>query len=394
MNREDSWLLPEGVEEILPDAAQNIEALRRRLLDTYASWGYELVFPPLIEFLDSLLNGAGRDLETETFKITDQLSGRLMGVRADITPQVARIDAHALRRQGPVRLCYCSSALRTRGGLPGGTRIPYQVGVELFGHDGLESDREVVALMTETLEAAGLPAFTLDLGHVAIFRELAEAADLTDAQADALRDAYLRKSRADIDAQVAELTLDKTLAEALRQLPWMAGSPAILDQARDALARLAPAVAVAIDELKQLADFVSSRYPQVQVHVDLGELRGYHYHTGCLFAAYLPGGSEAVAKGGRYDHIGEVFGRARPATGFSADLKLLAGNAGEQPRNGILAEGELGDVAFAEAIAALRAQGERVLVMLPGVANDARELRCDRRLVLRNGVWETDLIDS
>jgi ATP phosphoribosyltransferase regulatory subunit len=394
MNREDNWLLPEGVEEILPAAAANIEALRRRLLDTYASWGYEVVFPPLIEFLDSLLNGAGRDLETETFKITDQLSGRLMGVRADITPQVARIDAHALRRRGPVRLCYCSSALRTRSAMPGGTRIPYQVGVELFGHAGPESDREVVALMAETLAVAGIESFTLDVGHVAVFRALVDAAGLDQGQADALRTAYLRKSRVDIDELVASLAISDALAAALRQLPWLAGDASVIEQAAETLADVAPGVTDAVDELRQLAAFVAARYPGVQVHIDLGELRGYHYHTGCLFAAYLPGQSEALAKGGRYDHIGEVFGRARPATGFSADLKLLAGQPQALPCDGILAEGELGDALFAETVANLRAQGERVLVMLPGVTNDATELRCDRRLVLRNGVWETDLIDS
>ncbi|MDF1822955.1 MAG: ATP phosphoribosyltransferase regulatory subunit [Alcanivoracaceae bacterium] len=394
MNREDSWLLPEGVEEILPEAAENIESLRRRLLDTYASWGYELVFPPLIEFLDSLLNGAGRDLETETFKITDQLSGRLMGVRADITPQVARIDAHALRRKGPVRLCYCSSALRTRSAMPGGTRIPYQAGVELFGHAGLESDREVVALMVETLAAAGVPAFTLDLGHVAVFRALVDAASLDNEQSDALRAAYLRKSRVEIDELVADFAVSDALAVALRQLPWLAGDAAVIERADETLAGVAPGVSEAVDELRQLAVFLASQYPSVQLHVDLGELRGYHYHTGCLFAAYLPGQSEPLAKGGRYDHIGEVFGRARPATGFSADLKLLAGQANALPVNGILAEGELGDARFSEAVATLRAQGERVLVMLPGMTNDATELRCDRRLVFRNGVWETDLIDS
>ena len=389
MSREDKWLLPEGVEEILPGRAAMIEQLRRRLLDQFASWGYELVFPPLIEYLDSLLNAAGRDLERETFKLTDQLTGRLMGVRADITPQVARMDAHSLRRQGPSRLCYCSTALRTRAAQAGGSRIPYQIGVELFGHAGLESDAEVVALLAETLAACGQPDFVLDLGHVGIYRALVAEAGLDEQLEAALSDAFVRKSRADIDGLLAEAELGPEMTEALSALPWFCGDQAVLGQARTALSNHSAMIDAAIDELQALVNFVSARYPQVTIHIDLGELRGYHYHTGCLFAAYVDGVSEPLAKGGRYDHVGEVYGRARPATGFSADLKLLADRMDEPARPGILAEGGMMDADFAAAVKALRECGERVVVVLPGVSNDAQELQCDRRLVRQGNDWVT-----
>ena len=387
MNREEQWLLPEGVEEILPERAAVIEGLRRRLLDLYTRWGYELVFPPLIEFLESLLNGAGRDLERETFKLTDQLTGRMMGVRADITPQVARIDAHSLRRQGPSRLCYCSTALRTRIGLPGTSRIPYQVGVELFGHAGVDSDAEVVSLMLATLAEAGARGVTLDLGHVGIYRELVRSAGLNDADEAALSDIYLRKARTELAAFMEERALPAPLAAALSALPWLAGDGA-LEKAR---ALLAPASAAALDELAQVAELagrIEASHPDVRLHIDLGELRGYHYHTGCLFAAYLDGASEPLAKGGRYDHIGEVFGRARPATGFSADLKLLADCQGVPVRAaGILAPAGP-DAALLAEIARLRAAGERVVQALPGADNDPAELRCDRELVFADQRWQ------
>ena len=387
MNREEQWLLPEGVEEILPERAAVIEGLRRRLLDLYPRWGYELVFPPLIEFLESLLNGAGRDLERETFKLTDQLTGRMMGVRADITPQVARIDAHSLRRQGPSRLCYCSTALRTRIGLPGTSRIPYQVGVELFGHAGVDSDAEVVSLMLATLAEAGARGVTLDLGHVGIYRELVRSAGLNDADEAALSDIYLRKARTELAAFMEERALPAPLAAALSALPWLAGDGA-LEKAR---ALLAPASAAALDELAQVAELagrIEASHPDVRLHIDLGELRGYHYHTGCLFAAYLDGASEPLAKGGRYDHIGEVFGRARPATGFSADLKLLADCQGVPVRAaGILAPAGP-DAALLAEIARLRAAGERVVQALPGADNDPAELRCDRELVFADQRWQ------
>ncbi|MCG8392353.1 MAG: ATP phosphoribosyltransferase regulatory subunit [Pseudomonadales bacterium] len=385
MNQEEQWLLPDGVEEVLPGRARAIEQLRRQTLDLYQRWGYELVFPPLIEFLESLLNGAGRDLERETFKITDQLTGRLMGVRADITPQVARMDAHSLRRNTPSRLCYCSSALRTRPVVAGATRLPYQLGVELFGHAGTDSDLEVISLLVETLALAGLAQqVVLDLGHVGLFRGLIEACDLSDAEQNQLEDIYVRKARVELDSFLAERALPDNVARALAALPWLAGGVEVLSQARGLLKDF-PAALAALDELAILADVLTAR--GVTLHLDLGELRGYHYHTGCVFAAYLAGESEPVAKGGRYDHIGEVFGRARPATGFSADLKMLAAQTDVAVADGILAEGSLQDSIFADTVTALREQGERVVLALPGADNEPRELGCGRKLVPGDNGW-------
>ncbi len=389
MNREEQWLLPDGVEEILPERAAAIELLRRELLDLFGRWGYQLVFPPLIEFLDSLLNGTGRDLERETFKLTDQQTGRLMGIRPDITPQVARIDAHSLRRSAPTRLCYCSTAVRTRC-QPGGSRTPYQIGVELFGHAGVQSDAEVIALLLDTLALSGVTPVTLDLGHVGIYRALVRRAGLSAEDEAALSDIYLRKARDELDAFLSELALTTELRDALAALPWLAGGPAVLERARAELAPFGAEVLGAIDELAALAAFVESRYPAVQLHIDAGELRGYHYHTGALFAAYVDGNSEALAKGGRYDHIGEVFGRARPATGFSADLRLLADNRRGAPVKAILAEGDWLDADFAGEVNRLREAGETVLVTLPGADNDSKALNCHRRLVNQSGKWKLE----
>ncbi|MZR62521.1 ATP phosphoribosyltransferase regulatory subunit [Alcanivorax sp. DP30] len=385
MNQEAQWLLPDGVEEVLPGRARAIEQLRRRTLDLYQRWGYELVFPPLIEFLESLLNGAGRDLERETFKITDQLTGRLMGVRADITPQVARMDAHSLRQSAPTRLCYCSSALRTRPAVAGGTRLPYQIGVELFGHAGADSDLEVISLLLETLELAGLDqTLVLDLGHVGLFRGLLEACDLSEARQYQLEDIYVRKARVELESFVEECELPAKAGDALLALPWLAGDARVLDQARALLGDF-PVALEALSELSELVEVLAAK--GVNLHLDLGELRGYHYHTGCVFAAYLPGQSEPLAKGGRYDHIGEVFGRARAATGFSADLKMLAAHVQAAENNGILAEGSLRDADFAASVAALREQGERVVLALPGADNDPRVLGCQRKLVQADNGW-------
>ncbi len=385
MNQEAQWLLPDGVEEVLPGRARVIEQLRRRTLDLYQQWGYELVFPPLIEFLESLLNGAGRDLERETFKITDQLTGRLMGVRADITPQVARMDAHSLRENAPTRLCYCSSALRTRPAVAGGTRLPYQIGVELFGHAGADSDLEVISLLLETLKLSGLDqTIVLDLGHVGLFRGLVEACDLSEAEQYQLEDIYVRKAKVELESYVAERNLPGKAGEALLALPWLAGEPSVLEQARTLLGEF-PAALDALTELSELVDVLSQK--GIRLHLDLGELRGYHYHTGCVFAAYLPGESEPLAKGGRYDQIGEVFGRARPATGFSADLKMLAAHLVAESNSGILAEGSLRDVKFAASVAALREQGERVVLALPGADNDPQVLGCQRKLVQAENGW-------
>ncbi len=387
MTTVDRWLLPEGVEELLPEQAERAEILRRRLLDLYHSWGYDLVMPPLLEFTDSLLIGLGSDVDLLTFKVTDQLSGRTMGIRADITPQVARIDAHSLHREGPVRLCYAGSVLHTRPKSLLASRSPIQIGVEFYGDAGLASDSEVVLLMLATLRVAGIETITLDLGHVGIYRALAQAAALAADDEHDLFDALQRKATGDIVAVLGRAVADAQLRNWLLQLNSLQGDIETLKRARTIFQDAPAAVHAAIDELLAVAQCVQTRMPAVNLYFDLGELRGYHYHTGLVFAALAPGWGQALANGGRYDHIGEVFGRARPATGFSTDLKALIalGNAQQSmPRRAILAPAE-NDIALWHAVQALRAQGERVINALPGQPVLAE---CDRQIVLRDGQWQ------
>ncbi len=384
----DRWLLPEGIEEILPPRAEQLEATLRRLLDLFKSWGYELVMPPFIEYLESLLTGTGNDLELQTFKLTDQMTGRLMGLRADMTPQVARIDAHSLKRELPTRLCYMGTVLKTLPPTHGGNRSPMQVGAELYGHAGVESDVEVLRLMVKTLQTAGIEHVYLDLGHVGIFRGLAQSANL-DAECEArLFDALQRKAKPEIASLLAERALPDSLHNMLNCLADMHGDETVLDKAASALAKADHSVIAALDNLRQIATAVRD-LQGVSMHFDLAELRGYHYHTGAVFAAFVPGQGQAIAQGGRYDDIGKVFGRARPATGFSTDLKnvlsLVAAKTHEV--HGIFAPYDA-DPALAQCIESLREAGERVIQALPGQAGGAVEMGCDRELVLREGIWQ------
>jgi ATP phosphoribosyltransferase regulatory subunit len=388
MIAQDRWLLPEGIEEILPPAAMRLERLRRRLLDLYAGWGYELVIPPLIEFLESLLTGAGDDLELQTFKLTDQLSGRMMGVRADMTPQVARIDVHLLKRHGPVRLCYIGKVLRTRADGFGGSRSPYQAGVELYGHRGHESDLEVLSLMLETLAVAGVGGAHLDLGHVAIFRELARRAGLDREREALLFEALQRKALPEIRQQLAAWAPPAPYDGLLLALAELNGGPDVLDAADARLAAAGPVVLDALATLRRLIVALRRQWPELPIHVDLAELRGYHYHTGVVFAAYVPGQGQAVAQGGRYDEIGQVFGRARPATGFSTDLAtlLLLGSTPDAVSGGIYAPA-VADIGLDRRVAELRGRGERVIRELPGAALEPDDWGCDRILAQREGEW-------
>lgn len=389
---EDRWLLPEGIEEILPPAAGRLERLRRALLDLYQSWGYELVIPPLIEFLDSLLTGAGDDLELQTFKLTDQLSGRMMGVRADMTPQVARIDAHLLKRTGPVRLCYLGPVLRTRADGFGGSRSPYQAGVELYGHRGHDSDLEVLTLMLETLHTAGVSDVHLDLGHVAIFRELVRQAGLHQEQEALLFEALQRQALPEIRAHLA--AWNPACREPLLALAELNGGPEVLDEADSRLATAGARVGEALATLRRLTAALQRQWPGLPIHIDLAELRGYHYHTGVLFAAYVPGQGQAVAQGGRYDEIGQVFGRARPATGFSVDLAtlLLLGAVPEAVNAGIYAPPMADDPALERQVAMLRNRGERVIRALPGTEVEPDDLACDRVLTKQAGAWMVNVL--
>jgi ATP phosphoribosyltransferase regulatory subunit len=315
------WVLPEYVEDILPQEAARIEGLRRKILDLFFARRFELVIPPLLEYTDSLLTGTGHDLELRMFKVVDQLSGRTMGVRADITPQVARIDAHLLNRKGITRLCYCGSVLHTRPASPGATREPIQIGAEIYGEAGSAADLEIQRLLCDALALAGVKGARLDVGHVAVFRAIVRAEKADGEAESALFEALQRKDKPEIVALTKKMSA--RAREALRLLPDLYGGAEVLDEAEKRLPAI-DALSRALQTLRALA-----KASPLPVSFDLAELRGYHYHSGVVFDAYCEGAEGAasfpVARGGRYDEVGKAFGRARPATGFSIDLRGLAG---------------------------------------------------------------------
>lgn len=362
MNNADRWLLPDGMSEVLPPEARQIENLRRQLLDLFHSWGYELVLPPKVEFLESLLVGAGHDLGLQTFKLTDQLSGRLMGVSADVTPQVARMDAHSMRSQGAARFCYSAEILRTKPDNLLSSRSPIQIGAELFGVNGLDSDLEIISLMLDSLLLAGAKNLCLDLGHVAIYRALLEQANLTTADEIQLF-SLLQQKRLPELTNFLQQWQDDPAMQLIQELATLNGGAAVIQQAQQVLATAPQAVQTALDELSGLVTALSTNYPQLNIYLDLSELRGFHYHTGVVFAAYVPHLGQALAKGGRYDEIGKVFGRARPATGFSTDLKMLAllQPPAQAQTPVAVATDLLHDPAALEAIQNLRAKGVRLV---------------------------------
>jgi ATP phosphoribosyltransferase regulatory subunit len=391
MPTKDRWLLPEGVEEILPAEARRAETMRRQLLDLFECWGYELVMPPLIEYLESLLVGASRDLDLQTFKLTDQLTGRLMGVRPDMTPQAARIDAHYLKRNAPVRLCYAGSVLRTRPDGFGGSREPLQLGAELFGHAGPEADAEILSLMIQSLRLAGIPEIHLDLGHVGVFRGLAAQAKLNPELENELFEILQRKSRSEVEAFLSANQIDAAPRRMLSGLLDLSGGPEVLAHARELLRDAPKAVQHALDELQSVVEQVA-RYPQApELYFDLAELSGYHYYTGVVFSAFVPGYGRAIARGGRYDGIGRAFGRDRAATGFGADLRqwLRLSIAGTTPITGILVSDSM-DSAVQVEVARLRGAGERVVLRFPGDKSSAAEFGCDRVLISKNGRWTVE----
>jgi ATP phosphoribosyltransferase regulatory subunit len=384
------WLLPDGLEEALPLAARRLEALRRAILDQFDVWGYDLVIPPMAEYLESLLTGAGRELDLQTFKLTDQLTGKLMGLRADLTPQVARIDAHRLREEGTTRLCYVGSVLRTRADEWSGSRSPLQAGAELFGHDGLDSDVEIILLMLATLDRCGVRDASIDLGHVDIYRSLARLAGFAPAREQAFFDLLQRKAIPEIEGTLAAWQLDAEVARQLRALVELNGGPEVLEEARGLLAAAPVQVTAALDHLSAVIERLQAAHPDLDIHVDLGELRGYSYHTGLVFAAFVPGSGQEIARGGRYNEIGRVFGRARAATGFSTDLRqllrLVPAWPGVQP-DCVLAPAE-GEAGLESAIADLRARGIRVRRLLAGESGEA--LIQGRRLQKRGHEWTVE----
>ena len=373
------WGLPDFIQDVLPDEAARLEELRRRLLDAFRVHGYRLVVPPLIEYLDALTTGAGQDLRLCTYQLVDQLSGRTMGVRADMTPQVTRIDSHLLNHAGVSRLCYCGSVLRTRPSSLTATREPLQLGAELYGHAGLEADIEVLRLLAEALRLADVPLVRFDIGHVGLFHALADSAGLNDAMRE---EAFSLLQSKDIPGLRALLADVNAAREAILALPELYGGVEMLDAAEARLPRM-PQVGAALDELRQLAIELAD----LPLGFDLADLRGYHYHSGLVFAAYGGGAHAALAMGGRYDHVAENFGRARAATGFSLDLRELARCSPIPLLTGAILAPLEKDPALQDEISKLRKAGEIVIDALPGHENTWEGAGCDRQLVKRDGRW-------
>ncbi len=389
MHKNNIWLLPEGISEVLPEQAAHLEGLRRNLLDTFACWGYQLVIPPFVDYLDSLLTGSGHDLDLQTFKLTDQLSGEMLGVRADMTPQVARIDAHNLKHEWPTRLCYTGTVLHTLGDPLEKTRSPMQIGAELYGHEGLDSDYEVIQLMLEMLALSGAQNVHLDLGHVGIYRALAEQANLDAQQESELFDVLQRKARTELAELLTALAISEDLKADFNALPKLNGDQNILATAAVTLKTGSAAIDAAIADLQTIAAKLAKDYPSLTVSFDLAELRGYHYHTGMVFAAFVPTIGKEIARGGRYDNIGAVFGRARPATGFSADLKVLAAlldDANQAEKQSIFAPA-LPDDDLSQTIRDLRASGILVIRQLPGQSGSAEDMGCNAVLEKQAHKW-------
>ncbi len=390
MTTKQHWILPEGIEEVLPEQAARFESMRRMLLDLYASWGYELVMPPTIDFIESLLTGTGHDLDLQTFKLVDQMSGRTLGMRADMTPQVARIDAHQLQRDVPTRLCYIGTVLRTRPESIGDSRSPLQVGAELYGHAGVESEVEIIGLMLQTFAAMEINDIYLDLGNVDIYRGLAKQAGLSKEIESQLFDMLQRKAVTEINTLLDALDIDDNMKAMLSGLSSLNGDKSVFAKARELLVDADDSVKQAIDYLEKTAELMWQRYGDIKVHFDLSELHGYHYKTGVVFAAFVPQRGQAIARGGRYDDIGKVFGRARPATGFSTDLKILNQLSGKQFAS---AEKIFAPVDADQAVvAALRAEGKIVIEQLSGQATnavdgDAKAMGCNKSLCLVDGQW-------
>ncbi|HBH37267.1 MAG TPA: ATP phosphoribosyltransferase regulatory subunit [Curvibacter sp.] len=375
-----AWLLPDHIADVLPSEARHIEELRRDLLDTARGYGYELVMPPLLEYLASLLSGTGQALNLQTFKLVDQLSGRSMGLRADTTPQVARIDAHLLNRRGVARLCYCGPVVHTRPASPHATREPLQFGAEIYGHAGPEADLEALQLALDCLKAAKLGRYTVDLADVRIVSALLDAAGADAAAQEAIQTALAAK---DVP-ELTRLTHDMPAAsrQGLLALPRLYGDIGVLAEAEKVLPAL-PAVREALASLRWLAGHL----PDAALGFDLADLRGYAYYSGVRFAVYTEGVSDALLRGGRYDEVGAVFGRKRPAVGFSLDLKTLVGAVAARPLRAAI-RAPWGEAAsLRAAIARLREQGETVVCVLPGHESENDEFQCDRELIEVGGQW-------
>jgi len=395
MTDDGHWILPQGIEEALPEQAARLECLRRDLLDLYTGWCYEMVMPPFIDHIESLLTGTGQDLDLQTFKLVDQVSGRTLGVRADMTPQVARIDAHQLKRDVPTRLCYIGTVLRTRSDSFGSSRSPLQVGAELYGHAGVESDVEILDLMLKTFEVVGVGDIYLDIGNVDIYKNLTRRAGLDQQDEIRLFELLQQKAVTEIRQLVAGLSVDASVAAMITQLAELNGGMSTIERARELLKAAGPEVMSAIDYLEQVALGVRRHNDGVSLNIDLAELHGYHYHNGVVFGAFVPQHGQEIARGGRYDDIGKIFGRARAATGFSTDLKQLLSlsSCSTQTPRRVLAPADE-DPGLQQKIEQLRADGYCVSRWLPGQAGDASAMDCSHTLEQINGQWELVPIES
>jgi len=386
MSHTERWLLPEGIDEVAPEAAARLELLRRELIDRLQTWGYQLVTPPLVEYLDALLTGPAKMLELQTFKLIDEMSGRLLGIRADMTPQVARIAAHKLRdKQEVLRLCYIGNVLKTLPVCQGTSRNPTQLGAEIYGHSGVESDLEILQLMVEALTIIGFDSeMVIDIGHVGIYRGLAEQAGLNSEQERALFNALQRKAQPEIAELVKEYSLSNASSAMLLALSELNGDVTVLAKAEQVLENASDEVQKALQTLRAIATMAEQRLPEVSIIFDLAELRGYDYHTGLVFAAYQAGTARALAMGGRYDGIGEEFGHAQPATGFSLDLKDMVANSvtTSQEQDAITVQW-CDDSQQQTLIQQLRDQGETVIYQLSDTA-----VMTNKILVKQDNHWQ------
>jgi ATP phosphoribosyltransferase regulatory subunit len=375
-----AWVLPDHIADVLPSEARHIEEIRRDLLDMARCYGYELVMPPLLEHLESLLSGTGEALDLQTFKLVDQLSGRMMGLRADSTPQVARIDAHLLNRDGVTRLCYCGPVLHTRPSGPHATREPLQFGAEIYGHTGLEADLEILTLALDSLKVAQVGAISVDMADARIVHALLKDLALDAGQLSRIHAALAAKDASELNALLCDAP--RVTAQAFIDLLQLYGDRTVLDEAHRRLPQSAE-IDAALLHLKWLASHLDG----ANVSFDLADLRGYAYYSGAMFAMYAPGASDALARGGRYDEVGLVFGRKRPAVGFSLDIKALTGVTAKRPLRAAI-RAPWGEAAeLRAAIAALRRKGETVVCVLPGHESQVEEFHCDRELFQAAGQW-------
>ncbi len=380
-----AWLLPEHIADVLPAQARRVEELRRALLDRARGYGFELVIPPLLEHLESLLSGTGRELDLRTFKLVDQLSGRMLGLRADTTPQAARIDAHLLNREGVTRLCYCGPVLHTRAGGGESSREPLQFGAEIFGHAGLEADLEVVELALDCLQAARTGPLVIDLADARVLRGVLAGVPLDGVQLQDIVQALSEKDAPALRALTRQVPVEAR--DGLLALLRLYGGDEVLAAARQALPQR-PLVREALDQLQWLAGQLRAAYPGLNIGYDLSDMSGYAYYSGLRFAVYGGGCSDALARGGRYDEVGAIFGRNRPAVGFSLlDLKALAEVAGPLPLAAAIRAPWGEDPALRAAVRRLRESGETVLALAPGEALEAQAYTCDRELVCVAGLW-------